>query len=255
MPFRALTRPVPDSIEHCELTHVARAPIDLGRARQQHAAYEHALVQLGYVVESVRGAMDMPDSVFIEDTAVVFDEIAVIARPGVPSRQRETDAVAAALARYRRLAAVSAPATLDGGDVVRVDREVFVGVSGRSNAAGLRQLAELIAPYGYRVQGVRTAGCLHLKSAVTCAGDDLVVLNPAWVDAKQFIGLRHVVVDRDEPFAANVVRAGDWVLCSAAAPRTRGRLEAQGLQVRVVDLSELAKAEGALTCCSLLLDS
>jgi dimethylargininase len=244
---------VPSSIQQCELTHVERVPLDVPRARVQHAAYEHALDQLGCVVESVARAMDMPDSVFIEDTAVVFDEIAVIARPGLPSRRRETDAVAAALARYRRLAAISAPATLDGGDVLRMGRVVYVGVSGRTNAAGVRQLADIIAPYGYRVHTVQTTGCLHLKSAVTGAADDLLVLNPDWVDGGWFNGLNWVTVDRSEPFAANVLRVGETVLCAVAAPRTRTRLEGCGLDVRSVDLSELAKAEGALTCCSLIL--
>ena len=250
--WRALTRPVPDSLQHCELTHVQRAPIDVARARVQHAAYEHALNQLGCNVESVIPAMDMPDSVFIEDTAVVFDELAIIARPGVPSRQRESDAVAAALARYRRLASISVPATLDGGDVLRVGRDVYVGVSGRTNGDGVRQLAGLLGPHGYRVHAVETQGCLHLKSAVTCAGDDLLLLNPDWVDARQFSGLKWIAVDPGEPSAANVLLVGGRLLCAASAPRTRSRLENRGLQVTSVDMSEIAKAEGALTCCSLI---
>jgi dimethylargininase len=207
---------------------------------------------MGCVVESVGAAMDQPDSVFIEDTAVVFDEIAVIARPGAVSRRTETDAVAAALGRYRRLAAICAPATLDGGDVLRVDRAVYVGISGRTNAAGVAQLTELISPYRYRVHTVQTRGCLHLKSAVTCVADDLIVYNPEWVDPRHFVGVKRIEIDPREPFGANVVRIGESVLCSAAAPSTRARLEHRGLYVRVVDVSELAKAEGALTCCSLI---
>lgn len=252
MPLRALTRPVPDSLERCELTHIERVEIDLRRARVQHAAYEDALWQIGFTVESVAGAMDLPDSVFIEDTAVVFAEIAIVTRPAVPARQRERDVVAAALARYRRLAEVSAPATLDGGDVLAVGRDVYVGVSGRTNGEALRQLSGLIGPHGYRIHAVETRGCLHLKSAVTLAADDLLVLNPQWVDPRQFTGIRWVAVDPAEPLAANVLRGPDAVLCAADAPRTRARLEGQGLQVRTVDMSELAKAEGALTCCCLL---
>ena len=249
---RALTRPVPKSFANCELTYLPRVPIDIALARKQHAGYEHALTQIGCVVESLGPAMDMPDSVFIEDTAVVFDEIAVIARPGAASRRLETDAVAAALGRYRRLAAICAPATLDGGDVLRVDRDVFVGISGRTNAAAVKQLTELISPYRYRVHTVQTRGCLHLKSAATCAGDDLIVYNPEWVDPRHFVGLKRIESDPKEPSGANVVRIGDTLLVSAAAPNTKSRLEHRGLQVRVVDVSELAKAEGALTCCSLI---
>ena len=251
--IRAFTRAVPDSIQHCELTHVERQPIDLDRARLQHAAYEHALAQMGCSVQPVPAAHDMPDSVFIEDTAVVFDDIAVLARPAVASRQHESEAVAAVLTRYRRLAAICAPATLDGGDVMQVGHDVYVGVSGRTNAAGLRQLADIVGPFRYRVHPVETRGCLHLKSAVTCVGDDLLLVNPHWVDATQFAGMKAIAVDPDEPFAANVVRLGNVVLCAASAPKTATRLERFGLDVRAVDLSELAKAEGALTCCSLIL--
>ena len=251
---RALTRPVPESLADCTLTHIGRSAIDLGRARAQHAEYEEVLERHGWPVERMPAAMELPDSVFIEDTAVVFDEIAVITRPGASSRQSETDVVAAALAQHRRLAAIGAPATLDGGDVLRAGREVYVGMSGRSNAEGLRQLAAIVSPYGYRVHGVATRGCLHLKSAATCATDRMLVINPEWLDGLQISGFECVEVADGEPFAANVVRLGECVLVSAAAPRTRARLESRGVSTVAVDLSELAKAEGALTCCSLLID-
>jgi dimethylargininase len=251
--LRAFTRPVPDSINCCELTHIGRAEIDIGRARSQHAAYEHMLRQMGCVVHPLPAAHDLPDSVFIEDTAVVFDEVAVIARPAVPVRQRETEAVAAALVRYRRLAAICAPGTLDGGDVLQLGHDVYVGISGRTNSAGVRQLGEIAGPYGYRVHPVETSWCLHLKSAATGIGEDLVIVNPDWVDGTQFGGVKMVAVDPGEPFAANILRVRDTLLCAASAPNTRARLERQGLDVRTVDLSELAKAEGALTCCSLIL--
>ena len=251
--MHAFTRPVPDSIDQCELTHVERVKIDLARARAQHAGYEQALTQIGCVVHQLPVAHDMPDSVFVEDTAVIFDEIAVITRPGVASRRHETEAVAAVLARHRRLAAVYAPATLDGGDVMQVGHDVYVGVSGRSNAAGVRQLAEIAGPHGYRVHPIETHGCLHLKSAVTSIRDDLLLVNPSWVDTAQFAGMKAVGVDPDEPFAANVLRIGKRVLCAAGSPNTGARLQRLGLEVWLVDVSELNKAEGALTCCSLIL--
>lgn len=251
----ALTRPVPDSLARCELTHVERVSIDVARARAQHAAYEQALGAMGYVVDLVAAAMDLPDSVFIEDTAVAFDELAVVTRPGASSRHAEIDAVATALSRYRRLVRMTAPATLDGGDVLRVGREVYVGIGGRTNDAGVSQLADAIRPLGYRVTTVETRDCLHLKSAATSAADGVLVVNPHWVDARVFAGLQAIEVDPGEPFAANVVRGGGEVLCAASAPRTRARLERAGLRVKTVDVSELAKAEGALTCCSVLLDT
>ncbi len=250
---RAFTRPVPDSINRCELTHIGRVEIDVPRARAQHAGYEQALVQIGCVVHPLPAAHDMPDSVFIEDTAIIFDEIAIIARPGAASRQHETDAVAAALAPNRRLAAIYAPATLEGGDVMQMGHDVYVGVSGRTNAAGVRQLADIAGPYGYRVHTIETRGCLHLKSAVCSVGDDLLLINPDWVDAAQFAGIKVIAIDPDEPFAANVVHVGNAVLCAAASPKTGARLQRFGREVWLVDLSELNKAEGALTCCSLIL--
>lgn len=251
---RALTRGVPESLARCTLTHIGRSAIDIGRARAQHAEYEAALESHGWAVERVRAAADQPDSVFIEDTAVVFDEIAIVTRPGASSRQRETGEIAAVLERYRRVVQIEAPGTLDGGDVLQVGPEVYVGMSGRSNAEGLRQLAAAVSPYGYRVHGIATRGCLHLKSAATCATDRLVVINPAWLDADQIAGVERVEVDPAEPFAANVVRLGEAVLVAASAPRTRARLESRGVDTVAIDLSELAKAEGALTCCSILLE-
>jgi dimethylargininase len=249
----ALTRAVPPSIVRCELTHLAREPIDVERAAAQHEAYLSMLDRLGCTVERLPDEPDHPDSVFVEDTAVVFDELAVIARPGAESRRAETQSVAAALAKYRELACIEAPGTLDGGDVLRVGRRVYVGVSGRTNVEGVRQLAELIARHGYHVARIDVRGCLHLKSAVTAVGDDTLLINPQWVDGSHFRGLQRLDVHPDEPLAANVLAVEDTVVCAAAAPRTRALLEARGFAVESVDVSELAKAEAGVTCCSLIL--
>jgi dimethylargininase len=249
----ALTRPVPPSIARCELTHLARQPIDLERAVRQHDAYEEALRALGCRVERLPAAPELPDSVFVEDTAVVLDECAVIARPGAPSRRPEVEAVIEALRARRPLAVVEAPATLDGGDVLRVGRRLLVGRSARSDAAGAARLAAAVAPFGYTVERVPLRGALHLKTAVTALPDDRLLLNPEWVDPADLGGLPWMAVDPSEPFAANVVSVGDAVLCAAAAPRTRERLEGAGYRTVAVDASELAKAEGGLTCGSILL--
>jgi dimethylargininase len=249
----AITRGVSPALALCELTHLARAPIDVERAAAQHAGYERLIESLGCRVVSLPGAPDMPDCVFVEDTAVVVDELAVITRPGAPSRRRETAAVAAALARFRPLAEIAAPGTLDGGDVLRLGRRVVVGRSGRSNDAGIAQLAALLRPHGYTVEGVPVDGCLHLKSAVTQAAPDLVLLNPAWVDRAAFAGWRVIEVDPAEPYAANVLLIGGDAVYPGAFPRTAARLAAAGVRLATLDLSELAKAEGAVTCCSLIL--
>lgn len=251
--FRALTRAISPRIVECELTHLDRIPIDVAAARAQHTAYARALIALGCAVDEVEPAPDHPDSVFIEDTAVVFDELAVITRPGAASRRGETAAVEHALAPLRPIVRIEAPATLDGGDVLVVGKRVFVGRTGRTNEGGVVQLRAALAPYGYTVEAIEVTGCLHLKTAVTAVDDCTVLLNPAWIDAGALGGLDRIEVDPAEPMGANVVRVGDALLYGAAYPRTRARLEARGYRPLCVDASELAKAEGAVTCCSLVL--
>ena len=257
----ALTRSVPPAINHCELTHLARAPIDYARAVAEHDEYEAALGRLGCRVERLPDAPDLPDSVFVEDTAVVFDRVAVIARPGAASRRPEVDAMVAALRPRRPLAFIEAPGTLDGGDVLVTPGRVFVGISGRTNDVGARQLATHIAPHGYDVITMPVTGCLHLKSAVTLASGDLppeggrsaLLVNPAWLDPARFAGFDLIEVDPAEPYAANVLNIGGTILCAAEHPRTRARLEERGFVTTSVPAAELAKAEGGLTCGSVLL--
>ena len=248
----AFTREVPPSIERCELTHLERTYIDLNRASAQHAVYEALLARLGCTVRRLRPEPGMPDSVFVEDTAVVLDEVAIVARPGAASRRGETESMAAALRPYRELRYITAPATLDGGDVLRIGRRVFAGVTARTSADAVRQLQDTLRPFGYEVYALAVRGCLHLKTAVTAAADDLLVLNPEWVDADAFAGCDWVAVHPQEPFAANVLRIGEALVCAEAAAHTADRLRARGLIVHQVDVSELAKAEAGVTCCSVL---
>lgn len=248
----AITRPVPKSIARCELTHLEREPIDVTIAETQHRKYEETLRDLGCAVRSVDRADDFPDSVFVEDTAIVLNDVAIITRPGAESRRGEVDSVAAVLAGYRRLVRIEAPATIDGGDVLVVGKRIFVGLSSRSDREAVEQLRRVAAASGYRVDALEVRGCLHLKSAVTALPGGALVLNPNWVD-RSLLGSADIVeIDPSEPYAANVLSIGDEVLCAAAFPRTRERLEQRGYRTRTVDASELAKAEGALTCCSIL---
>jgi dimethylargininase len=253
--FVAITRAVSPAIASCELTHLARRPIDLERARQQHRAYEQALIAAGGVVERLESDERMPDSVFVEDVAIVFDELALIARPGAASRRCETAAVADALGQYRPLAMIDAPATLDGGDVLAVGRDVFVGLSTRTNNAAVEQMRALLEPRGYAVHAITVRGCLHLKSAVTALDDATLLVNRPRLDGEPFARFALVEVDPSEPSAANALRLPDRVVFPAAFPRTAERLAARGFRVELVDASELAKAEGALTCCSLIVST
>lgn len=248
----ALTRAVSPNLDRCELTHLAREPIDVELARVQHRDYEAALQDLGCVVQRVPPAPDLPDAVFIEDTAVVLDELAVLTRPGAASRRPETAALSAVLGAYRRVVLIEPPGTLEGGDVLRVGQTVYVGRSARTNAAGIAQLARLLRPHGYGVRAVEVRDCLHLKTAVTEVADATVLLNPTWVDQAVFADLNVLEVDPEEPFAANALRIDDAVVHASAWTRTRQRLEACGIRVVPVDASEIAKAEGGVTCCSVI---
>jgi dimethylargininase len=250
----ALIRPVSSGMARCELTHLARSPIDIAVAGQQHRRYAEALASLGCRLVELGAEPDLPDSVFVEDTVVVLDEIAVLTRPGAASRHAEVASVARALEGRRPRVRIEAPGTLDGGDVLRIGRSVFVGQSGRSNADGIRQLATAIAPHGYEVVPVPVRGCLHLKSAITLVGPDTLLINDDWVDRGLWTGMRYVTVAREEPHAANALQIGDTVVHAASGPRTRERLEAAGFPVLAVDVSEIEKAEGAVTCCSVIVD-
>ena len=250
----ALTREVSASIADCELTHVARTPIDLAVARAQHEAYIEALELLGVRVVRLAELPAHPDAVFVEDTAVVLDEVAVLTRPGAASRRAEVDAMADALAPFRRTVRLTEPATLDGGEVLRLGRSLYVGHTPRTSREGIAALRGVVEPYGYEVREVAVSGALHLKTAVTQVSPDWILVNPDWVDAAEFDGFDALRVDPDEPFAANAVLVNDALIHSTAFPRTQAMLRAHGLRVTGVDASELAKAEGGVTCCSLLFD-
>lgn len=251
----AITRGVSPSIGQCELTHLSRQDIDVNRARFQHAQYEDLLIDFGCQVRRLPEEPDQPDSVFVEDTAIVLDNTAVITRPGASRRRNETESIAEVLKEYRTIVQITDPGTLDGGDVLRIGRTLYVGNSVRSNIPGIKQLVEIVAPLGYDVVVVEVKGCLHLKSAASLVGEQTLLINRSWVDADSFGGSREFIdIDPGEPYAANALLVGDEVIYPQSFPRTRLRLENNGIGVRVADVSELQKAEGALTCCSLIFD-
>ena len=251
----ALTRAVSPAIGRCELAHRPRTEISYGLACTQHAAYERTLSALGCELVSLPPEPDLPDSVFVEDTALVLEDVAVVLRPGAESRQPETPAVARALAPYRDLAVIGAPGSVDGGDVLRIGATLFVGCSRRSNEAGIRQLAAAVAPFGMAVRPVPVSGCLHLKSAATLVAADTLLVNRLWVDPAYFGGVRVIDVHPEEPDAANALLLRRAVVYPASHPRTLERLMEWGLDVTTVDVSELEKAEGAVTCCSVVFEA
>src|SRR5215203_1301519 len=251
----ALTRSVSPAMADCELTHMSRVPIDVALAAKQHAAYERALETLGCSVHRLPSTTDIPDAVFIEDMAVALDEIAIIMRPGAASRRHEIAEVAEWLKHRMLLARIEAPGTMDGGDVLVVGRQMFVGATSRTNAEGHEQLRRIVEYFGYTINVVEVRGCLHLKSAVTAISDDVLLVNRAWVPDSAFKDFELVDVHPSEPSAANVVHVGSRLLYSAAFPWTLERLRGRNLQVTTVDVGELAKAEGAVTCCSVIMNA
>ena len=251
----AITRAVSPAIIHCELSFIERKPIDLAKAQEQHHAYEMLLEKLGARVISLPAEPELPDSMFVEDPAIVLDELAVILPLGTESRRREAASLAQALSQYRKVAYVKLPGTLEGGDVLRIERKLFVGLTKRSNAEGIRQLSEILQPLDYEVITVSVTGCLHLKSAVTCLGDNTLLANRSWFETTQFASYDWIDVDPAEPHASNALAFGATVIFPASFPRTRARIEAGGFSVTPLDISELQKAESGLTCSSLLFES
>ena len=250
----AITRRVSPRFNECELTHIDRTPINLDIARVQHEAYVFALSKLGCQVIELPEEPELPDSVFVEDTAFILPEVAVITRPGADSRKPETASIIPTLSPYRPLLHVAAPATVDGGDVLVLGKNIYIGLSTRSNKDAVAQLNVMLDNYGYTVHGVELTDCLHLKSAVTRVDDKTILFNKAWVDESNFPEYEAIEIDASEPSAANCLPIGNSIVYPTDFPKTRKRLEEKGYNVVAVDLSELAKAEGAVTCCSLIVE-
>jgi len=251
----AITRAVSPALLNCELSFIPRKPIDLQIAGEQHHAYERLLEKLGARVVSLPPEPHLPDSMFVEDPALVLDELAVIFPLGTESRRPEATSLEQALSKFRKLQHITLPGTLEGGDILRIGRKLFVGLTKRSNAEGIRQLAAILAPYRYEVIAVPVTGCLHLKSAVTLLGRDTLLAHRAWFDPTPFSAYDWIDVDPSEPHAANALALGNTIIFPASFPRTRVRIEAAGFHVTPLDISELQKAESGLTCSSLIFEA
>jgi dimethylargininase len=251
----ALTRAVSRSLAQCELTWLSREKIDFELASAQHERYEEALGCMGVRVISLSEQPDLPDAVFVEDPLIVTDEVAILTRMGAASRHPEGASLEAAIAGFRTVRRLTEPATLEGGDVMPIGRDVFVGLSSRTNAEGIEQLRGILGPFGYRVCAVGVRGCLHLKSACTSLGDGKILANRSWLDTDALAGYCIVDVATEEPGAANVLRIGDTVLMPDCFPQTSKIIEAKGLRVLAIDISELMKAEAAITCSSVIFEA
>lgn len=251
----AITRGVSPALADCELSFIERIPIDMQRAREQHHAYENALAKLGANVVSLPAEPELPDSMFVEDPAIVLDELAVVFPLGTETRRREAASLAKAISRFRKIEYVALPGTVEGGDILRTGKKLFVGLTTRTNEEGIRQLRKIVQPHGYDVVAVPVTGCLHLKSAVTHLGNNLLLANRAWFDATPLASFEWIDVDAAEPHAGNALALNGSILFPASFPRTRARIEAKGFDVLPLDIAELQKAESGLTCSSLIFEA
>jgi dimethylargininase len=248
----AITHVPSPKMEQCERTFVTRTPIDFGCATRQHDEYCRMLHDCGADVVKLDVNRDLPDCAFVEDTAIVLDEVAVLASMGAQSRRAEPSGIASELAKYRELHRVAAPARIEGGDVLCVGRKLLVGLSTRTNRAGVNALEAVVRPFGYEIVLVPVRRCLHLKTACTALPDQSLLINPAWFDVRAVRGFELVPVSEAEPWGANVAVVGSRVCVAADHVETGGLIRERGCQVHTIDLSEFAKAEGGVTCLSIL---
>lgn len=251
----ALTREVCHRILDCELTFIDRRPIDYARAVQQHTKYKQVLRSLGVTVIEIPADQECPDCCFIEDTALVLDEVAVATRPGSDARRREVDGVQTEIKAHRPVLKIDAPGTLEGGDVLRIGNALFVGVTTRTNAKGIEMLRDHVERYGYGVVSVNVPGALHLKSVCTAISDGAVLADPTRLDISAFSEYEIVAVPPQEWMAANVLRVNNTVCMHEGFHQTIDIVRHRGIEVRAVNISEFLKAEAGLTCMSLLFRS
>jgi dimethylargininase len=245
---------VPDSFAAAITGTPVDPPLSASLARQQHSAYVAALRDGGYRVVEIESDEAFPDCCFIEDTAVVVGTHALLTRAGHPSRRGEGEAVAPVLADAVRLYPVVAPATIDGGDVLVVGRRVFVGISGRTNRQGAEAMAAIAEPQGFVVTPVPVLSVLHLKSGLSALGDSTVIWHPRACDRADLVGVHVIEIGGDDPEAANVVRLADGrILVATHHRRTQALIAEAGFSTATVDVSEIARADGGLTCMSIRL--
>ena len=250
----ALTHQPSPNMQACERTFVPLVSIDAALARQQHQAYCQALTECGAEVRVLEVNLAMPDGAFVEDTGVVLDEVAVLCSMGTPSRQIEPAKIEPVLREYRLVERILPPATLEGGDVLRIGRRLLVGQSSRTNGLGIAALQKIASRFGYLVTAIPVRGSLHLKTACTALPDGRLLINPNWVDLRSLAEFESIEIPQEEPFGANLCIVGQTVLLPAAHTQAAQLVGRMGLAVKTVDISEFSKAEGGVTCLSLLFE-
>jgi len=248
--LNVLTHLPSPSLEQCELTFLNSEPINIKKALKEHEAYREMINSCGANVIVIDKNIDLPDSVFVEDPIIVFDEVAILTSMGVESRRKESATMEQVFLKYREIKRIELPSKIEGGDVLKIGKQIFVGKSTRTNAQGIRDLREILTPYGYEVIAVKVAGCLHLKTGCTALDDKTLLINPEWIDSKVFTGFRQIIVPREEPFGANILKINEIICMNEAFPKTIELVVSLGYKVKSTDITEFVKAEAGLTCMS-----
>ncbi len=249
----AFVRSPDASIGLCELTHLVRTEINFTLLKQQHNDYVEFLTKSKVEVHYLPHLNGSSDGVFVEDTSLVLDEVAIICHPGAESRKHEIQSVHEALKQYRNdISFITAPGTADGGDLLKIEKTIYIGDSTRTNKEAFHQFSSLLRHYGYEVKLIPVKDCLHLKTGVCYLGSDTVLINSKWIDPSLFQNLRVIEVDQNEPFAANAICIGNKIIHSSGNPKTKDKLISAGFEVESLCITELSKAEAGLTCLSLI---
>lgn len=239
------------ALEQCELTFLDSESIDIDKARAEHSAYCKVLEKCGAEVIILDENETLPDSVFVEDPIIVFDEVAVLTSMGVESRRKESQVMEKFFSSYRDVKRIELPAKIEGGDVLKIGKKVFVGLSPRTNEAGVDALRSIISVYGYEVKSVKVPGCLHLKTGCTALDEDTILINTEWIDESAFKDFIKVEVPTDEPFGANVLPIKNTLCMNAGFPKSAELVKSLGYNVVITDITEFVKAEAGLTCMSI----
>lgn len=250
--INAIVKTVSHALSACELTHISRNTIDITLARKQQDLYIQTLKNNSINLHTLSPDHDLPDSVFVEDAAIVLDELAIITRPGTELRRKETEAIAGKLKEFRQLEFIKVPATLDGGDVLKIGKDIYIGLSTRTNRDGIEQLSKIVEPFGYKVTEVPIYKCLHLKTGVTYIGKNTILINNNWINVDLFRKYNHLVVPENDTFGANSLLINDVVYMSERCKPTIQLLNNHGFKTKTLNISEFEKAEAGLTCLSII---
>jgi len=238
-------------LQNCELTFLKSEPIDYKKALIEHSDYCNMLTNCGANVITLKDNFLSPDSVFVEDPIIVFDEVAVLTSMGVTSRREEGEYLKLYFCHHRHIEKISLPAKIEGGDVLKIGKRIYIGESPRTNQLGIKALSDIIVPLGYEVYPVRVSGCLHLKTGCTALDEGTILINPDWVDGKPFSGYKKIKTVPKEPFGANVLPINNTICMNAAFPKTIDLVSSLGYAVAATDITEFVKAEAGLTCMSI----